>query len=232
VNDSYTQLKDICTKHNFYPVHGILFDLGLSSLQLEAKDRGFSFRYDSPLDMRFDPREALTAADIVNTLSESELADTIFRYGEEPRSRQIAREIVASRPLRTTSDLVAAVLRATGAGWRRIHPATRTFQALRIAVNHELHNIEAALGQAIDLLGFQGRLVVISYHSLEDRVVKSVLRLEARGCICPPQVLRCSCGHEPRLRLVYSKAIRPSSAEIELNPRSRSARLRAAERIP
>ncbi|MEW6033668.1 MAG: 16S rRNA (cytosine(1402)-N(4))-methyltransferase RsmH [Chloroflexota bacterium] len=230
VNDNFAYLRNICTEYNFLPVNGILFDLGLSSCQLEAEDRGFSFQRESPLDMRFDPRQELTAADIVNTYSESDLSKTIAGYGEESRSRHIARQIIASRPLRTTTDLAQAVLRATGSARGRIHPATRTFQALRIAVNRELGSLRSALEQAIDLLGFQGRLVVISYHSLEDRIVKALFRQEAAGCICPSSVLQCTCGHIARLKLVNRKAIRPSETERFSNPRSRSARLRAAER--
>lgn len=230
VNDNFAHLRDICTKYNFLPVNGILFDLGLSSRQLEAEDRGFSFQRESPLDMRFDPRQELTAADIVNTYSESDLAEITATYGEEPHSKRIAHQIVASRPLRTTLDLAQAVIRARGGTRGRIHPATRTFQALRIAVNRELGSLRSALEQAIDLLGFQGRLVVISYHSLEDRIVKALLRQEATGCICPPSVLQCTCGHTARLRLVNKKAVKPSETERLSNPRSRSARLRAAER--
>ncbi|MBI2857002.1 MAG: 16S rRNA (cytosine(1402)-N(4))-methyltransferase RsmH [Chloroflexi bacterium] len=232
INDNFSNIEAICRKFAFYPVSGILFDLGLSSRQLEAEDRGFSFRRDSPLDMRFDPAQEVTAADVVNGYSESELADIIYRYGEEHRARNIARHIVANRPVRSTLGLVAAVLRATGGVRGKIHPATRTFQAIRIAVNSELANLSSGLEQAIGLLGFGGRLAVISYHSLEDRIAKQLLRREASGCICPPQVLRCTCGHTPRLSLVTRQAVKPSPAEVDANPRSRSARLRAAERVP
>jgi len=231
VNDNFSNLKDICNRNNFHPVNGVLFDLGLSSRQLEAEDRGFSFQHESPLDMRFDPAQEHTAADIVNDYSEAELADLIYQHGEDPHSRQIAHQIVASRPMRTTLELARAVVRATGRGKEKTHPATRTFQALRIAVNQELRNLPLALQQAIDLLGFHGRLVVISYHSLEDRIVKNILRQESTGCICPPVALKCTCGHSPRLTLVHRKAVKPSATEVLSNPRSRSARLRAAERI-
>ncbi|MBI2854402.1 MAG: 16S rRNA (cytosine(1402)-N(4))-methyltransferase RsmH [Chloroflexi bacterium] len=231
VNDNFVHLRDICYKYEFYPVSGILFDLGLSSRQLEAEDAGFSFQREAPLDMRFGLNQQLTAYDIVNAYTESQLTDIIREYGEDPHARQIARQIVAQRPLHTTFDLVKAVLRATGRPSTRIHPATRTFQAIRIAVNSELVNLSSALVQAIDLLGFGGRLAVISYHSLEDRIVKDLFRQESTGCICPPSVLRCMCGHAPRLRLISKKAIRPSPIEVRANPRSRSAKLRAAERI-
>jgi 16S rRNA (cytosine1402-N4)-methyltransferase len=181
--------------------------------------------------MRFDPEQAMTASDVVNTFSESDLSSIIAEYGEESRSRQIARQVIASRPLRTTLDLSRAVLRSTGTRRGKIHPATKTFQALRIAVNHELDNIGIALAQATGLLGFQGRLVVISYHSLEDRLVKNMMRQEARECICPPQIIQCICGHKSSLRLVHAKAIRPSGSEVESNPRSRSAKLRTVERV-
>ena len=218
-------------RYGFRPVNGVLFDLGMSSLQLDEAGRGFSFRQDSPLDMRFSPGQAVTAADIVNTYSESELAQLLDRYGEEPRSRQIARRIVRRRPIGTTLELAAVVEQAVGTARGRIHPATRSFQALRIAVNEELENLEIALEQAINVLGSGGRLVVISFHSLEDRLVKGFLRREAQGCICPPEVPVCVCGHTPRLTLMSRKAIRPLPSEVQGNPRSRSARMRVGERI-
>jgi 16S rRNA (cytosine1402-N4)-methyltransferase len=230
VNDNFVNLRAICTKYDFFPVHGILFDLGLSSLQLDGGERGFSFQVDAPLDMRFSPSQPATAADIVNNATEAHLADIIRTYGEEPRSRRIARAIVANRPVRTTRQL-ASITESTIGRTGRIHPATRTFQALRIAVNRELENLEAALGQAVELLGFDGRLVVISYHSLEDRIVKQFMQREARACICPPGTPACVCGHVASLRLINRKIITPTPEEVESNPRSRSARLRAAERI-
>lgn len=230
VNENFVNLQAVCIKYDFMPVHGILFDLGLSSLQL-VSHRGFSFQEDAPLDMRFSPGEKVTAADIVNFLPEVRLAHIIWAYGEEPQSRQIAHSIVEMRPIRTTLELVRAVERAAGGRRGRHHPATRTFQALRIAVNHELDNLKLALEQAIQLLGYEGRLVVVSYHSLEDRIVKQVMTRESRDCICPPEAVQCVCQHKARLRLISKKVITPSLEEIQLNPRSRSARLRAAERI-
>jgi 16S rRNA (cytosine1402-N4)-methyltransferase len=229
INENFTNLQSICIKYDFFPVHGILFDLGLSSIQLSG-GRGFSFQHDDPLDMRFSPGQTITAADIVNTSSEERLANIIYTYGEEFHSHRIAREIVRARPLETSRQLAQLIEKAIGRRGR-IHPATKTFQALRIAVNHELEYLESALRQAVELLGYEGRLVVISYHSLEDRIVKQFLQKESRGCICPPQTPVCICGHTPSLRLINKKVITPATVETGYNPRSRSARLRAAERI-
>jgi 16S rRNA (cytosine1402-N4)-methyltransferase len=216
INDNFSHLKDICIKYGFSPVHGILFDLGLSSLQLEGGGRGFSFQRDEPLDMRLSPAQEASAADILNTTAEAELARLIRTLGEEHRSRRIAHYIVQERPLKTTLQLVGAIERAVGGRRGRIHPATRTFQALRIAVNQELEHLSSALEQATSLLGLGGRLVVISYHSLDDRIVKRFMHEEARKAC---------------LKLVYKKVITPSRAEVHFNPRSRSAKLRAAEGI-
>jgi 16S rRNA (cytosine1402-N4)-methyltransferase len=216
INQNFINLKEICIKHGFFPVHGILFDLGLSSLQLEGSGRGFSFQGDEPLDMRLSPAQKVSAADILNTTPEAELARLIRTLGEEHRSRRIARWIVQERPLKTTHQLVGVIERAVGGRRGRIHPATRTFQALRIAVNQELEHLPSALEQAVSLLGLGGRLVVISYHSLEDRIVKRFMQEAAR---------------KASLRLVYKKVVIPSLAEVHFNPRSRSAKLRAAERI-
>jgi 16S rRNA (cytosine1402-N4)-methyltransferase len=231
LNENFKYLDSICSRYNFKPVNGILFDLGMSSLQLDEAGRGFSFKQDSPLDMRFSDSQTLTAADIINTYSESELSGLLNKYGEERKSRQIAGRIVARRPLRTTLELSQVVEQAVGGIRGRIHPATRTFQALRIAVNGELENLELALNQAVDLLGSGSRLVVISYHSLEDRLVKSLFRRESQWCICPPGMPTCICGHMPRLMVVTKKPLKPSAAEVRSNPRSRSARMRGVERI-
>ncbi len=231
VNENFVNLQDICLQYDFYPVHGILFDLGLSSLQLNGNGRGFSFQHDAPLDMRFSPDQEITAADIINTSSETELAHLIKAYGEEDYSRKIARRIVQERPIKTTLQLARMIEQAIGQRRGRIHPATRTFQALRIAVNYELKHLAAALKQAIALLGFDGRLVVISYHSLEDRIVKQFMQQESRDCICPPGTPACICGHTARLRLITKKVVTPSLGEIRLNPRSRSAKLRVAEHV-
>ena len=230
VNDNFANLQSICIKYDFFPVHGILFDLGLSSLQLDEGGRGFSFQHDAPLDMRFSAGQKVTAADIVNTTPEARLAGIIRTYGEESLSARIARSIVQERPIKTTGRLAQVIEKAVGRRGK-LHPATKTFQALRIAVNHELENLETALKQAVDLLGYEGRLVVISYHSLEDRIVKQFMQKEARACICPPETPVCVCGHTPSLRLINKKVIIPTAEEIRANPRSRSAKLRAAERI-
>ena len=231
INDNFINLQAICIKYGFTPVHGILFDLGLSSLQLNGNGRGFSFQHDAPLDMRLNPNQELTAADIVNTFPEDEIARLLREYGEEADSYRIARHIVQQRPITTTLDLVTVIGQAVGGRRGKIHPATKTFQALRIAVNHELDNLELALKQAVDLLGYEGRLVVITYHSLEDRLVKQFMRREARDCLCPPGTPVCVCHHKAGLKLVTRKVVTPSLAETQSNPRSRSAKLRVAERI-
>lgn len=230
INQDFANLESICASAGFYPVAGVLFDLGLSSLQLADTTRGFSFQQEAPLLMCFDPAAEVTAATIVNTFPEEEIASIIRRYGEERSSRKIARSIVANRPINTTLQLAAVVARAVGKRGR-IHPATRTFQALRIAVNHELERLAAALRQALNVLQAGGRLVVISFHSLEDRLVKDFLRRESQDCVCPPGAPICTCDHHASLKLITRRVITPSPAEIETNPRSRSARMRVAERI-
>lgn len=231
VNENFVDLEAICIKYDFLPVHGVVFDLGLSSLQLNNQGRGFSFQHDAPLDMRLSPSQEVTAADIINTSSETELAHLIKTYGEEGSSYKIAHRVVPERPITTTRQLVRMIEQAVGRRRGRLHPATRTFQALRIAVNRELEHLEAALKQAINLLGCEGRLVVISYHSLEDRIVKQLMQQESKDCICPPNVPTCVCEHKASLRLINKKVITPSPTEVQLNPRSRSAKLRAAERL-
>ncbi len=231
VNENFADLEAICIKHDFFPVHGILFDLGLASFQIDREERGFSFQKEGPLDMRVNPAQKTSAADIVNTYPETELANLIWTYGEETHSRRIARRIVQERPIKSTLHLAQVIQQAVGGRREKIHPATRTFQALRIAVNRELENLESALKQAVSLLGFEGRLVVISYHSLEDRIVKQFMQKESKDCICSPQTPVCVCGHIATLRMVAKRAIKPSPEEIEFNPRSRSARLRVAERL-
>jgi 16S rRNA (cytosine1402-N4)-methyltransferase len=231
VKGNYARLEEVAPPLGFAPADGILFDLGISALQLEGEERGFSFQREEPLDMRYDPQQGLTAADVVNTYPLEELAQLIARYGEEPRARSIARAIVQRRPIRSALELAEVIQRVVGGRRRRLHPATRTFQAIRIAVNRELENLEAGLTQAIRLLKPGGRLVVISYHSLEDRLVKGRMRLESRGCICPPRTPLCICGHTPSLRVLSRKAVKPSAQEVRSNPRCRSARMRVAERI-
>jgi len=222
VHGSFADLGDIAREHGFHLVDGVLLDLGLSSLQLSESDRGFSFRLDGPLDMRFDQSAGATAADLVNSLPESELADILYRFGGERASRRIARAIVSARPIRTTTELAQLVTRVMGRKGR-IHPATRTFQGLRIAVNQELEAIPQGLASAVDVLAPGGRLVAIAFHSLEDRIVKRLFRQEAQGD---------DSGRAPTMRLLTRKPIRPSPIERRRNPRSRSARLRIAERLP
>ena len=240
VHASYRTLAEQLQRLGWAAVDGILLDLGVSSMQLDAGERGFSFLVDAPLDMRFDPTSPLSAADLVNSLGEAELADIIYRYGEERYARQVARAIVRSRPLHTTRQLAELVARVVGSrktaassarGGGRIHPATRTFQALRIAVNRELEALEAVLPQAVQVLAVGGRLVVISFHSLEDRLVKQFMRREARDCLCPPRQPVCTCGHRATLRELSRQPLKPQPAEAQQNPRSRSARMRAAQKL-
>jgi 16S rRNA (cytosine1402-N4)-methyltransferase len=234
---NFRELAAIAPVAGFAAVDGALFDLGLSSFQLADTERGFGIRAGGPLDMRFDPARGVPAAELLATLDAAELTALFRRFGEEPSAARIARAIVDARriaPVRTAEELVGLIERVAPhapRGRRRIHPATRVFQALRIAVNAELEALEAGLAAAVDLLRPGGRLVVLSYHSLEDRIVKRFIAAERRGCTCPPEVPVCVCGRNPRLRLVTRPSLTPSADEIASNPRARSARLRAAERI-
>ncbi len=234
---NFRELRSVAPAAGFGAVDGMLFDLGLSSFQLGDADRGFGIRTGGPLDMRFDPSRGVSAAELLATLDRTELSALFKRFGEEPQANRIANAIVAARataPVSTAEELAALVERVAPGNprlHRRIHPATRVFQALRIAVNAELDALEDALAASIDLLRPGGRLVVLSYHSLEDRIVKRFLAAERRGCVCPPEVPVCVCGRSPRLRLVTHPSLTPTDAEIAANPRARSARLRAAERL-
>ncbi len=230
VQSNFVRLEEIVRQSGFYPAHGVLLDLGISSMQLSVAARGFSFQQDGPLDMRMDPHLERTAADLVNELPVEELVDLLWRYGEERYARRIVRDIVAARPLVTTGELAQVVARAVGRRGR-IHPATRTFQALRIAVNDELGALKAVLPQAVRVLAPGGRLAVIAFHSLEDRLVKTFFRQESRDCICPPKVLICSCGHKASLQIVTRRPVVPSATEKARNPRSRSAKLRVTEKL-
>ncbi len=234
IQTNFRELAAAATANGFTAVDAILLDLGVSSYQLGDPARGFSFLSDGPLDMRMDPRGDLTAAEIVNEWPQEELANVIYRYGEETHSRRIARAIVAARPLRTTAELAEVVAGGPNRPSGRIHPATRTFQALRIAVNDELGALEAALPQALGLLAAGGRVAVIAFHSLEDRIVKQFMQREARDCVCPPDLTRvglCRCGHKATVRIITRKPIPPDEGEVIANPRSRSAKLRIAERL-
>ena len=232
VHGNSADVARIASDHGATPVNGVLFDLGTSSLQLDTPQRGFSFRHEAPLDMRFNSDGDSTADDIVNRYPERELEAIIRQFGEQPRARAVAAAIVRARRIETTTQLASVIARAMNRPGRgRIHPATRTFQALRIAVNGELDNLSAGLAGAIEVLGHGGRLVVISYHSLEDRIVKDLLRREASECICPPSTPVCICGHTPSLRLINRRVMTPSAQEVASNPRSRSAKMRIAERL-
>ncbi len=230
---SYTTLPAQLARLGWEKVDGILMDLGVSSLQLETPERGFSFRHEGPLDMRFDPKgSGPTAEQLVNTLSEEALAEIFWKYGEERYARRIARAIVRARPLHTTRELAQVVERVVPFERPGFHPATRVFQALRIAVNRELENLERFLPLAVEALAPGGRLVVLAFHSLEDRIVKRFMQQESKGCICPPQLPVCQCGHRPRVRIVRPFPRFPSEAEKHENPRARSARMRVVERLP
>lgn len=230
VQANYADMGEYAPKYGFAAVNGIVLDLGLSSRQLDDGTRGFSFRFEGPLDMRFDPSGPTTAADLINNLSEAELADLFWRYGDERRSRYFARLIGANRPLTTTKALADLIASKSKRG-SRIHPATRIFQALRIAVNDELGSLERGLSSAVELLKPGGRVAIISFHSLEDRLVKQSFRRWSEDCICPPGHPICTCDVKAIVRRVNRKVIVPTDEEIARNPRSRSAKLRVAEKL-
>jgi len=230
---NYADMAGLAAERGITGVNGVLLDLGFSSRQIESPGYGMSFQVDGPLDMRYDPLGALTAEEIVNTYGERELGQLIRRYGEEPRGMSIARAIIKERPVATTGQLASIVGAVLGRRPRRVgvNPATKTFQALRIAVNDELSNLERGLDAAVGLLVPGGRLAVISYHSLEDRIVKLFFNREAAACVCPPGLPVCVCGQKPRLKIINRRVIKPSDEEVQSNPRSRSAKLRAGQRI-
>ena len=229
---SYRDAATVLREIGWGPVDGILLDLGVSSMQVDRPERGFSFRESGPLDMRFNPAGGATAADLVNLLDEKSLADLIYEFGEERYSRRIARAIVAARPFQTTGKLAEVIEKAVPGGYDpHIHPATRTFQALRIATNQELETISEALPALTNSLAPGGRIAIISFHSLEDRLVKQFFRQESRDCICPPEQPVCTCEHTATLKVLTRKPIVASEQEINGNPRSRSAKLRVAEKI-
>lgn len=236
VRGDYRDLTSLLAGLGVYAVDTILADLGVSSLQLDDPGRGFSFRLDGPLDMRMDPTSGPSAAELIATLPEDELRGILKTYGEEKLAGPIARAVVrerAKRPLLRTRDLSAVVERVAGRRPHRyrIHPATRTFQALRIAVNREIEGLEQLVTDAVSILRRGGRLAMISFHSLEDRAVKTALRAMAERCICPPGLPVCGCGREDLLRILTPRPVVPEPEEVQRNPRSRSARLRAAERL-
>ena len=228
---SYADLGRVLAELGWDGADGILLDLGVSSLQLDDAARGFSFRADGPLDMRMGPGAARSAEEIVNTWPEEELARLISEFGEERRARAIARAIVRARPLASTRMLAAVVERVVGRAKPGIHPATRTFQALRIAVNDELAALDRFLADGLEVLRPGGRLAILAYHSLEDRRVKETFRRWAADCICPPGVVQCVCGWRARVRELTRRPLMPAPAEVAANPRARSARLRVVERL-
>ena len=232
--ESYADLGAVLRAAGVPAVDGILLDLGVSSFQLDEAERGFSFRADAPLDMRMDDRSGVTAEYVVNEVSRDQLRRILFEYGEEPAAGAIADRIVEARRrrrIRTTRELAQVVEEAGFPRNRRIHPATRTFQAIRMEVNRELEHLRRFLAQFPEWLKPGGRLVVISFHSLEDRLVKERLRELAKGCVCPTELPRCVCGQKPRIKLLTKKAVKPDEPEVESNPRARSARLRAAQKL-
>jgi 16S rRNA (cytosine1402-N4)-methyltransferase len=233
VRGDFKDLASLLERLGAAPVRGVLLDLGVSSPQLDEANRGFSYRVEGPLDMRMDPSQRISAADVVNDYSARDLEKAISTYGEERFARRIARAIIANRPIETTTELAEIVKEAVPAATRRTgpHPARRTFQALRMEVNGELDALNEVLPEAVDALEPGGRCVVISYHSLEDRAVKRFFRDQADGCTCPPDFPVCTCGAEARVRVLTRRPIRPGEEEIEANPRARAAKLRAAERL-
>jgi 16S rRNA (cytosine1402-N4)-methyltransferase len=229
---NFSELREVVEQRHMAGLDGVLFDLGVSSLQLDKAERGFSFQQEGPLDMRMDQERVLTAHEVVNCYSEKDLANLIFQFGEEPQSRRIARNIVRARPIKNTRVLAELIARAMPYKTpSRVHPATRTFQALRIFVNDELGSLEKGLRAAVDLLNSGGRIIVLSFHSLEDRVVKETFRTLSRACSCSPLEGPCRCGNRKLLKVLTKSPVPPSLQEISRNPRSRSVKLRAAEKL-
>ena len=236
VHSNFYRLKDVITEYDIGEVDGVLFDLGVSSHQLDEGDRGFSYKQDAPLDMRMNPEDVVTAAKLVNNLDEYQLTKIIKDYGEERWAKRIAQFIVELRknqPIRTTSELVTVIKKAIPAGARREgpHPAKRTFQALRIAVNDELNRFAQTLKDAVDILKPGGRVCVISFHSLEDRITKDVFKELARSCICPPELPVCRCDKQKTVKIITGKPVLPGVEELSHNPRARSAKLRVAQKM-
>ena len=229
-NSSYEKMVEVANHCGLSKFDGILMDLGLSSRQLADRERGFSFQEDGPLDMRFDTRSGQTAAQFLNTMPQEEIAGILREYGEVRNQNQLSKAIVKGRPINSTVQLAELILK-TSPRRGKIHPATRIFQALRIVVNNELDLLKEGLRAAAELLKVGGRLAVISFHSLEDRVVKQFIRAQSKDCVCPPEYPTCICDVQPTLRAVHRKVIRPSAQEVQDNPRSRSARMRVAEKI-
>lgn len=234
-HESYLKMQQAMQALGWEAVDGIVIDFGVSSMQLDQAERGFSFRKNGPLDMRFDVTRGISAADLLNQIDENQLAEILWKYGEESRSHKIAAAILANRPITTTMQLAQVIENAIGQprkrGRRPIHPATKSFQAIRIAVNHELDAVEGVLPLAIQALAPGGILAVISFHSLEDRIVKHFFRDESKDCLCPPEQPICTCGHTATLKRMTKKPVIATDAEIQENPRARSAKLRIAKRL-
>ena len=236
IHSNFADISTVANDLNITEVDAVIADLGVSSMQLDDADRGFSFRFDAPLDMRMDTSRGLTAAELLEDLDQEEIANLIYRYGEERKSRRVARLIIerrdAGQPVRTTSELARLVERAVGRSPKdKIHPATRTFQALRIAVNNELGILDEFIKDSIDLLKPNGKLSVITFHSLEDRIVKQAFQKFSGKCFCPPRIPRCICGAEKRVEILTKKPVVPTEAEMSSNARSRSAKLRVCRKI-
>ncbi|HUO46429.1 MAG TPA: 16S rRNA (cytosine(1402)-N(4))-methyltransferase RsmH [Acidimicrobiia bacterium] len=231
VHGNFADLEDVLVREGIEAPVGVLFDFGVSSHQLDEARRGFSYRQPGPLDMRMDPGQAVSAADIVNDTAASELASLIRRFGEEPRAARIADAIVKARPITDTVELAEIIASAVPGHRQRAHPARKTFQAIRIAVNDEIRAVEQGIDQALEALAIEGRCVAVSYHSLEDRAVKRRLAAAVAGCVCPPDLPVCGCGATARFRLLTRGALKASPAEVTDNPRARSARLRALTRV-
>tara|TARA_B110000014_G_scaffold259183_1_gene246526 strand:+ start:3105 stop:4052 length:948 start_codon:yes stop_codon:yes gene_type:complete len=232
-NVDFSNIGTIIQKSNLKKIDAVLFDLGTSQIQLNDPKRGFSFQHESPLDMRMDQSQKTTADEIINHYKESEIVKILSEFGEERYSKTIARLIVAKRPIKNTKDLSNLVLKVyKGRNNKKIHPATKVFQAFRIAVNNELNMLEIALSKSIDLLKQPGgRIVVISFHSIEDRIVKQFFRKESKNCLCDSKVIICNCNHQAKIKIITKKIIKPSEAEVKKNPSSRSAKMRVAEVI-
>lgn len=236
VHSNFVEISSVADERNITAVDAVIADLGVSSMQLDDAERGFSFRFDAPLDMRMDTSKGSTAAELLEELDQEEIANLIYRYGEERKSRRVARLIVerrdAGQPVRSTEELARLVERAVGRSPKdKIHPATRTFQALRIAVNNELGILDGFIKDSIDLLKLNGTLSVITFHSLEDRIVKQAFQKLSGKCFCPPRIPKCVCGAEKRVEILTRKPVVPTEDEMSVNPRSRSAKLRVCRKI-
>jgi len=236
VHSNFAEISSVADERNITAVDAVIADLGVSSMQLDDAERGFSFRFDAPLDMRMDTSKGSTAAELLEELDQEEIANLIYRYGEERKSRRVARLIVerrdAGQPVRSTEELARLVERAVGRSPKdKIHPATRTFQALRIAVNNELGILDGFIKDSIDLLKLNGTLSVITFHSLEDRIVKQAFQKLSGKCFCPPRIPKCVCGAEKRVEILTRKPVVPTEDEMSVNPRSRSAKLRVCRKL-